>query len=263
MKANGTGSIEAQGEEAFASPATEVSAGAGGAATTAPEVKGESEISQVVQQIEQDQNLLCPVSFAMLKCARDKIVVTPCMKQKQIVPALNPFQEDDTSCCGEEEYLGDSCIRLVAQCVCLVANLLPLLVFKSISLCCAPEPGKRHCLQDRKCVTAMYSWEKQTPSGEGTAKVYPEIFSDGSEAATGQVDSEQAEPGSISSEAGVKLLRRVMDNLGQPSGDDVTLREDVKKCDVDGNDKLSIKELLSVLQKYKLLSAGEAATKAD
>lgn len=42
------------------------------------------------QQVEQEDvaNQLTPVSFAILKCARDKIEVNPCILQKQIVPAL-------------------------------------------------------------------------------------------------------------------------------------------------------------------------------
>jgi len=67
-------------------------------------------------------------------------------------------------------------------------------------------------------------------------------------------DSEQVEPEAISMEEGIKLLKRVMDNLGKVPQEEDALREAVKSCD-DGDGKLNEKEFLQILSLHGLLSA--------
>jgi len=55
-----------------------------------------------MSRIDKNAELLTPVSFALLKCAREKLIVAPCILQKDIVPALR-FRDpnlDTPPCCG-------------------------------------------------------------------------------------------------------------------------------------------------------------------
>ena len=69
-----------------------------------------------------------------------------------------------------------------------------------------------------------------------------------------KLESEQAEPESISVNEGVQLLRRVLDNLGMPSDDEAELTRLVQCNDENSDQKLDEREFWRLLSDQRLLS---------
>jgi len=280
---------------------------------------------QLIEQEEDAANRLTPISFEMLKCARDKIEVNPCMLQKQIVPALQYrtrqklFQPDS----------GINCAQSFPWCVLMITNMWMVLLVGILSLfqsntakvqdedqtqegageedretgfliapkediegCwCGCGPPYPFCTCTRKEATGPneymesgclpfpfpFSEERRRVGRTNDFRVIADdpnninrhceggnwnciwglpYFSARLGEAPAMPGAEQAEPESISVEEGVKLLRRVLDNLGQPPEDEAQLKAAVQ-CHAEGDaGKLDEKEFWRLLSHQGLLSAG-------
>jgi len=293
---------------------------------------------QLIEQEEDAANRLTPISFEILKCARDKIEVNPCMLQKQIVPALQYrtrqklFQPDS----------GINCAQSFPWCVLMLTNMWMVLLVGILSLfqsnttkvqdqdqaqdggaghgeedvetgqliiatkediegCwCGCLPPYPFCTCTRKeamgpdeyvesgCLPFPFPFteERRRVGRTNDFRVVAEdpnninrhceggwnwnciwgfpFFSmrlgEAPDCVPSAIpDSEQPEP--ISVEEGVKLLRRVLDNLGRRSEDEAELIEKVRCHDEGGDHKLDEKEFWRLLSDEGLLSAEDRTTR--